>query len=176
MMRKLIYFLSLLLIFSHASLAFSQTNPVPVIQSDVDLLDFGDQVAGQLGDPQTITITNIGEVDLDLQDNKFIGEDPADFVLSMDFCSFQTLAPGETCQIQVSMRATTTGDRTGQFAIESDDPDLPILLINLQGKGTGSGGCHLNPVTTKFPSGEGWEVWAVSMMLLLGLLKRLSKN
>jgi hypothetical protein len=134
-------------LFALSMVVFSEANAGPVltpeISSNVSVLDFGPQVVGQLVDPQIIILTNLGEADLILQDNKFIGEATADFILTMDFCSFQTLAPDETCQIQISMRPTELDQRTAQFAVESNDPDEPLLLIEMIGEGTGSGGCSL---------------------------------
>lgn len=126
------------------SVALTGTSLVSQISVNPMSLDFGTVVAGRLSDPQTLTITNIGASDLSIEDNKVIGSAPADFGVTMDFCSFQTLAPGESCQIAISMRATELGDRTAQFVIENNDPSQRFLILDLSGAGKGSGGCQLS--------------------------------
>lgn len=125
------------------SIDLSGNSVAPNIQSSVLSLDYGSQVAGQLSDPQDITITNTGQADLVLANSKIIGENSADFVVSMDLCSFETLSPGASCQIELEMRPTELGDRAAQLALENNDPDEPLLTVELTGKGTGSGGCSL---------------------------------
>ena len=132
----------------------------PHIVSNTSSLNMGDEVAGKLSDSQTVIITNQGGADLVLHDNKFIGAAPVDFGLTADFCSFQTLAPGDNCQMQIAMRPTEIGQRNAQFLLESNDPETPFLIIDLTGKGTGSGGCGLSG-----PSGA----FGFSLALALGL-------
>jgi HYDIN/CFA65/VesB family protein len=131
------------------SIALSGNSLVPEIQSDVSSMDFGEQTENRLSDPRTVTLTNIGQADLVLQNTKIIGADSVDFGLSLDLCSFQSLAPGKSCQIEIGMRPTDVGNRTAQLAIETNDPDKPIFLIDLTGNGKGSGGCSM----TSFDNG-----------------------
>ncbi len=126
------------------SVPLTGTSLVAQISANPTSLAFGTEVAGRLSVPQTFTITNTGSSDLNIEDNKVIGSAPADFGVTMDFCSFQTLAPGESCQIAISMRATQLGDRTAQFVIESNDPGQPFLVLDLSGAGKGSGGCQFS--------------------------------
>ena len=126
-------------------------------------LDFGSEVAGKLSDEQIVTITNTGGGNLVIADSEFIGAAPVDFGLTMDFCSFQVLAAGESCEFGFSMRATELGERVAQFVIQSNDPEQPLFFMDLRGNGTGSGGCGLSP---SLPSLEYFFGW----MLLLGLL------
>jgi len=133
------------------SIPLSGSSIAPDIQSDVSNFNFGSQVAGQLGDAQAFTIFNGGPADLVIQNTKIIGNNPADFGFTMDLCSFQVLGPGESCAVELSMRPTGLGDRSGLVAIESNDPDSPVFTIELAGNGTGSGGCSLR---AKEPVGD----------------------
>lgn len=125
------------------SIALSGNEIVPEISSSVSDFNFGSQVAGQLSDPESFTLTNNGAADLILKNTKIIGANSTDFAFSTDLCSFQVLSPGESCDFDLSMRPTALGERNGQVAVESNDPDTPVLYIDLQGNGTGSGGCGL---------------------------------
>jgi HYDIN/CFA65/VesB family protein len=154
------------------SIALSGNSLVPNIESNVSSLNFGNKVAGQQSDPQTVIITNSGEADLVLQGAMVIGGDSADFGPSLDQCSFQVLAPGESCTIELKMRATQLDERSAQFSIESNDPDEPLLLIDLSGKGTGSGGCAL---TLWGPNNSGLGVWFFFLIFPLIRLWALKK-
>lgn len=129
---------------------------IPEITSDVSALNFGNEVAGRLSDPQSITIENVGAADLVIEETKVVGGAPADFGLTMDFCSFQIVGPGESCQISMSMRPTEQGDRTAQLVIQSNDPDQPFFSIDLTGRGTGSGGCAVARPDGSEAARAGW--------------------
>lgn len=149
----------------------------PQITSSAFSLDFGSEVAGKLSDPQTVTFTNIGNANLIIGDTEVIGAAPADFGLTVDFCSFQVLPPGADCEIELSMRPTAIGERTAQLVIENNDPDQDLFIIDLKGKGTGSGGCQLNHAASTFDL-----TWILLAILILAayylpyLSKRLTKS
>lgn len=130
---------------SPISVALSGNSLVPNISSNVTAMDFGKKVAGQLSDSQTLILTNTGQADLVIGSARPSNGDTVDFAPSLDLCSFQTLAPGASCTIDLNMRATDQGDRMAQFTIESNDPDQPLFNIDLIGVGTGSGGCAFSP-------------------------------
>lgn len=145
---------------------------VPNIESSVTALDFGKKVAGQLSKPQTVIITNTGDADLVIGGANTSGGDTVDFGPSLDQCSFQTLAPGESCTVELNMRATEEGDRVAQFTIESNDPDQPLFSIDLTGVGTGSGGCRLNSWETPGGAMGIWIFFLVLPLLRLGKKSR----
>jgi hypothetical protein len=138
---------------------------IPNIESNVSSLDFGSEVAGRLSDSQTVILTNTGDADLLIGATGSSRGDTVDFGPTLDLCSFQTLAPGESCRIDLAMRPTEVADRSAQFTIESNDPDQPLLNIDLFGAGTGSGGvCSLNKRIDIF-SGRGF--WLLFLILPL---------
>ncbi|HEX5035202.1 MAG TPA: choice-of-anchor D domain-containing protein [bacterium] len=141
----------------------------PQITSSALSLDFGSEVAGKLSDEQIVTFTNAGGGDLIIGDSEFIGAAPVDFGLTMDFCSFQVLGAGESCDVGFSMRATELGERVAQFVIQSNDPEQPLLFMDLRGNGTGSGGCGLSP---SLPSLEFFFGWMIIMALLWFKLRK----
>jgi hypothetical protein len=145
----------------------------PQIASSALSLNFGEEVAGKLSDEQVVTITNIGGGELVIADSEFIGAAPVDFGLTMDFCSFQSLAAGESCEFGFSMRATEIGDRVAQFVIETNDPNQRLLLIDMNGKGTGSGGCGLSP---SLPPLGTFIWWMMALSLLWLYVRRRQKS
>lgn len=147
------------------SIVLSGNEIIPNIVSSVSTFNFGSQVAGQLSDSSSFTLTNNGEADLILENTKIIGANSTDFAFSTDLCSFQVLAPGESCNFDLSMRPTALGERNGQMAIESNDPDTPVLYIDLQGNGTGSGGCSMLQAS---PPSAKHSVASLAALLLLG--------
>lgn len=145
------------------AIPLSGNSLIPNIVSSVTSLDFGKKVAGQLSDPQTVVLTNTGEADLMIGTARTSDGDTVDFGPSLDECTFQTLAPGESCTLELNMRPTDLGDRSALFTIESNDPDTPLLSIALSGVGTGSGGCSQIATGTASPS------QALVLIFLLGL-------
>ncbi len=57
-------------------------------------------------------------------------------------CGVATLAPGQTCPIQVAFSPTTAGVQTGSLVVTSSDPGSP-LTIPLTGMGVANGGFAL---------------------------------
>ena len=84
---------------------------------------------------RTMTVTNTGTADLVLG---VIGStDPltAPFSITEDTCSGQTMAPTRTCALTVQLTPVTTGDFSDTFDIPSNDPDSPLVAINVNGAG-----------------------------------------
>lgn len=139
------------------SIPLSGSILIPNIESNVSSLDFGSEVAGRLSDSQTVILTNSGDADLLIGATGSSRGDTVDFGPTLDLCTFQTLAPGESCNIDLAMRATEVADRSAQFTVESNDPDQPLLTIDLFGTGTGSGGvCSLNKRSDSFGGAGFW--------------------
>jgi hypothetical protein len=153
------------------SMIVNGTSIAPEIDSNFSELDFGTGTIGQLSKPITVTLTNTGQANLTLDDTSIIGQNSADFGVAMDLCSFQSLPPGQSCQIQITMRPTDVGVRQAELVIPNNDPDESIFLIQLNGGGKGSGGCSLNPGDAQ--SSE-MNVWG--LLLAFALLVRFRKG
>jgi hypothetical protein len=111
--------------------------PVPETEPDIEVdttqLDFGTMQVDCEAEPQRVTITNVGDADLDVSDVTLDGPDAALYTLSV---VPQTLAPGE------SMRATVRFLPTGfdsynevRLQIFSNDPDESTVNVRLEGEG-----------------------------------------
>jgi ABC-type lipoprotein export system ATPase subunit len=105
----------------------------PDIEVDPPTIDFGTMKVDCAADPQRITITNVGDDDLSVNDIQLDGPDAAIFTLSYQP---RSLAPGE------SMRATVNFTPPGfdsyedvRVQILSDDPDEGTVNVRVRGEG-----------------------------------------
>ncbi len=87
-------------------------------------------------DTQTVTIINAGgDNPIGLKVTKVIlrGRDSAEFQITNDNCTGQTLAAGGTCSIQVKFCPTTAGKKKAILKVKSNDPDENPYRIKLRG-------------------------------------------
>ncbi len=124
-------------------ISLSGTGLLPQIESDVAGLGFPEKTTGQSSDTSNLTISNAGQTDLDILLVTISGPDALSFNVEGDNCSFQTLAPGATCLLEVFFRPLVIGDLVATLLVQSEDPVNPVLSVGLTGKGKGSGGCSL---------------------------------
>jgi hypothetical protein len=108
--------------------SYLSNDPDPHIWASTDELDFGIQY---LNYPATMSlnIRNLGYVDLDITSISVTG---AGF--SYEGVPSFSLVWGETTEIEVIFTSLNTGTFSGILSIESNDPDLNPLLINLNGE------------------------------------------
>jgi streptogramin lyase len=95
-------------------------------------LGFGTQPLGTLGEPQSLTITNSGHGNLEIDAARVTGGDVDDFLISRDTCSQRTLTIGATCTVHVRFGPSAGGERRATLALASNDAASP-LAIALQG-------------------------------------------
>ncbi len=98
-------------------------------------LAFGDQdVDAGPTVSQTVTITNDGSADLYVSSISLTGGDAAHFQIESGG-SPVTLTQGSTYTVQVSFDPTTTGAKSANLSIVSDDGDEPTVDVALGGTG-----------------------------------------
>ncbi len=115
----------------------------PNISSTPTSHNFGNVTVGSDSSPQTFTITNTGGASLIFGTIGLTGADASEFDFQNDICSAQIIAPSGTCTIDVTFSPTSSGAKSANLYIPSDDPDTPELNVPLSGKGKpyhGSGG------------------------------------
>lgn len=95
--------------------------------------DFGGVQVGSLSTPLEVTISNIGEADLQLGTLSMIGANASEFIIQGDNCSNQTLAPSQTCTVNIVFSPTSAGPASASLRIASNDPITPILDVPLSG-------------------------------------------
>ncbi len=95
---------------------------------------FGFAAVGTSSAVQTFIVTNKGVgPNLSISSVSITGTDAAQFVKQSDSCSGQTLAPLATCTVGVTFSPTSTGSKSGNLSISSNDPATPVLNIPLTG-------------------------------------------
>ncbi len=100
-------------------------------------LDFGSVTVGQPGTAQTVTVSNTGTGALSIGTLALSGGNAAEFVISGDTCSNQSLAPSTTCSVDVTLTPTATGARSAQLDVPSDATSGPDA-VTLAGNGVQS--------------------------------------
>jgi hypothetical protein len=81
---------------------------------------------------EVVVVTNDGDADLHIQD-LYLEDTTAPFTVGA--ISSVLVQPGATAQFTVTFEAQTSGDATGTVLIESDDPDEPVVSVDLNGNG-----------------------------------------
>ena len=110
----------------------------PAVCLSTGSLVFGGQLVGTTSPSQTVTLTNVGNSDLQITGISLLGES-TDFA-ETDNCTpmlpatSKTIAAGQSCTIQGTFSPTTFGVRTAQMSIADNASSSP-QLISLEGDG-----------------------------------------
>jgi hypothetical protein len=122
---------------------FALANPSPYF------LAFAPQGVGTTSAPQTITLTNTGNLILKLSSIGVVGTNATDFAQT-NTCG-ATLNAGASCPIKVTFTPTAQGSRNAGLAISNNGPGSPQMVI-LTGNSTPAPAASLSPVSITFPS------------------------
>ncbi|MGE3544718.1 MAG: choice-of-anchor D domain-containing protein, partial [Kofleriaceae bacterium] len=104
------------------------------VSPDVTSLAFGDVLVSATSAPQTITLTNNGNINLSFTLAKG-GTNPAMFSVSPACSSACVVIPGEDAVLTVTMTPTSVGPKSATIVVTSNDPDDSPLTISLSGTG-----------------------------------------
>jgi hypothetical protein len=97
-------------------------------------LDFGDVLLGK-SSAKTLTVTNSGSAPLDIGSSGVtVSNGSANYSLSADHCSGQTLTAGNSCTVTVTFQPTLSGAHPGDISITDNAPDSP-QDVQLTGNG-----------------------------------------
>ena len=122
------HFLKLFAVFSMLLLTHL-AQAQPQISADPTSLDLGDQTVPQISNPQNVTITNVGDEDLQIQGTQVIGQNSLVFLIQEDLCAFQTISPGDTCIIGVAFKPNLSGIQTAQLVELLFPGDVPNVNL-----------------------------------------------
>lgn len=100
-------------------------------------LNFGNQNDGTTSAPQTITVTNTGNTNLNISSVAISGPNQSDFK-ETNTCSTAAIVPQSTCTITVTFSPTISGTENATVLLTDDAPDSPEST-SLTGIGVGSG-------------------------------------
>jgi hypothetical protein len=120
----------------------------PVAAADPTDVDFGSQAVGTVGGSQVVTITNIGDSDLDIDGFTFSGTNADDFLVAADTCR-RAVAPAASCSVSLRFAPQSTGDRTATLTVKSNAPHAETVALS--GEGTASAGS--GPAGPQGPAG-----------------------
>ena len=114
----------------------SVSYPAPDISVSPVSFDFGNVNLGSTSVSRTFTISNIRDANLVIGTISITGTDTSEFCIENDNCSEQTIAPSDTCTVDVVFSPTSAGSKSANLSIPSNDPDTPTLTVPLSGTGT----------------------------------------
>jgi hypothetical protein len=98
-------------------------------------LAFADRQVGSASAPQTVTVTNHGTATQALGAAAIGGLDPADYQITADSCSKQSIAPAASCSVSVAFTPTATGARSASLVL-SDNSRTSPHAVTLTGTAT----------------------------------------
>ncbi len=126
----------------------------PDIASDKTSLTFTGVVAAT-SKPQTITISNRGELDLNITKVVLAGLNPDDFEIAKNGCT-AAVKPKGSCEIEVVFKPTVLGSRVAEVQISSNDADTPTLRIPVSGTASAVplADIDVKPAAIVFPTTE----------------------
>jgi hypothetical protein len=107
-----------------------------------DVVTFAELTVGAGSAETIITVTSGGPDDLNLGDVSLSGTDAGSFRIAGDTCSARTMVTEENCTVRVVFEPDTSGGKTADLHIASNDPNTPDLVVPLTGSAVddGSGG------------------------------------
>ncbi len=114
--------------------------PSPAISASPTSHDFGSVTVGKTSGGQTFTVTNGGTANLVINTIILTGTDVSEFIVQSDNCFNQTVTPSSNCTLDVIFSPASTGTKSANLGILSNDPDTSTLNVPLSGNGVSSGG------------------------------------
>ena len=120
--------------------------PEPDIHLDPVALSFGAVLQGDTA-VGTATVSNLGTADLELGSLALIGG--GDFTITVD-PSLAVLAPGASTPVEVTYAPSNAGPDAGQVTIPSNDPDEPVVALDLDGEELPEPDIEVDPLLVDF--------------------------
>lgn len=128
----------------------SRFTPSPNVALSPSSLNFGNQNVGTTSNPQTVTVTNTGNTDLNVTGVSVTGTNSADFNQTNTCTS--AVAPQATCTITVTFTPSISGTETANVTIADNAPNS-AQVFSLTGIGIGQGpAVSLSPTSLTFPT------------------------
>lgn len=121
---------------------------IPIISVTPTTDSFGNTYVNTASTTHSFTIRNSGTANLVIGLTSISGNNSTEFVKTADTCSGQTIVPSASCTLGVAFAPASTGAKTANISIGSNDPSTPILAASLNGIG-------VYPVLTVTKAGSG---------------------
>lgn len=114
----------------------TKISPSPNVGLSPSTVNFGNQQVGKTSAPQTVTLTNTGNLDLSPPSFLLTGTNSSDFAQT-NTCGTSPLAPQASCTINLTFTPTLFASETANLSITDNAPDSP-QTIPLSGTGAGA--------------------------------------
>jgi hypothetical protein len=111
----------------------------PQISVSSASLNFGSVSVGN-SSSSALTVANSGSADLVIRQISISGASAVNFTTQNDRCTGTTLSPSQNCSLQVVFSPNSTGSKSANLSISSNDPATPSQTVSLSGSGTASDG------------------------------------
>ncbi|HWC15339.1 MAG TPA: choice-of-anchor D domain-containing protein [Actinomycetota bacterium] len=122
---------------------------LPIVALSPDPLDFGRQRVGTTSRERAVTLTNVGDGDLEISGVSLEGPNAADFSRVTDTCRGR-IEPGDGCAVTLTFRPSARGARQAQLVFDDDADDTP-QIVQVLGLGV-LGELTVSPTTVDFGS------------------------
>lgn len=118
------------------------------VQIQPRALVWGGVALGSKGNPESVTLTNIGTSSIAVGSIGVSGSDPGDFVIASQTCG-PSLAAGSSCTVTIAFTPTASGTRAATLAF--NDPGFNSSGVSLSGEVTGKvSSLTISPATLSF--------------------------
>ena len=97
--------------------------------------DFGSVTDGDDSSARAFTAYNTGGSDLVIGTISIAGANASEFSVQSDNCSGQNVTPAGSCTIEIVFSPDTEGVKSADISFPSNDPDSPLLAVQLSGAG-----------------------------------------
>mgnify|MGYP001555035492 CR=1 FL=1 len=111
---------------------------MPKITISTKSIQFVETQSNSGSSSQVVTISNSGDGALSISPIEITGNNSTDFSISNDTCSDSSLSQNDSCSFTAVFSPLTTGQKSSEITVSSNDPDTPHAVISLQGEGTQS--------------------------------------
>jgi trimeric autotransporter adhesin len=118
---------------AQAQLNVTGTGGVAKVSLSTSSLSFAARDQGTTSIPQTVTLTNVGDIGLIVSGITLTGANTADFPIETNTCTSQ-LAPNTSCAVSVSFSPMASGVRNANLVIQSNAASSPDT-VQLSGTG-----------------------------------------
>ena len=128
---------------------------------DNDLqMPFGDVTVGTSSTVETATISNAGNAALNVSGIQLTGADAGEYSLDINGgaspcgATAPAIAPSGNCTVTITFNPATTGAKTANLEITSDDSDEVTVNVILSGTGTAAPAPEIDVADTLAPNGD----------------------
>lgn len=107
---------------------------VPRLVPQPGTVDFGESRVGRAGPTRAISLASTGSGSVEIGAVALAGPDPGAFAIRSNTCEGKTLAPGESCRVELGFQPRQEGVQSARLEVRSPVLDKPVSVA-LRGAG-----------------------------------------